>query len=325
MPALVAPDFWQKRGLASALLAPAGLAYGMAGVLRRAFATPYRASVPVLCVGNLVAGGAGKTPVALSLAERFSRRGIGAHFLTRGYGGSLAGPIAVDLKRHSAAEVGDEALLLAQSAPTWIARDRAKGAAAATAAGAELLLLDDGFQNPSLAKDLSLLVVDGAYGFGNRRLIPAGPLREPIRWGLARAEAAILIGEDEAGIAVLLKNRLPLLRARIAPMETRWTGRPIVAFAGIGRPAKFFDLLRQSGAELVAQHPFPDHHPYRSAELDALAAEAGAAGAALVTTAKDRVRLPVGWRDRVEVLDIAVEWEDEAALDALLEKVLRHG
>ncbi len=322
---LAAPDFWQSRGIASTLLAPLGLAYGAAGTLRRALTRPYRASVPVICVGNLVAGGAGKTPVALSLADRLSQKGISVHFLTRGYGGSLAGPIAVDPKRHGAAEVGDEALLLAHSAPTWVARDRVKGAGAATRDGAELLLLDDGFQNPGLRKDLSILVVDGTYRFGNGRLIPAGPLRESVRSGLARAQAAVLMGEDEAGIGKTLAAHLPLLRARIVAESASLSGKPLVAFAGIGRPDKFFDLLQRSGAELIARRPFPDHHPYRAAELDALAAEAGAAGATLMTTAKDRVRLPIGWRDRVEVLEIAVEWDDQAALDALVAGVLPHG
>lgn len=322
---LTAPEFWESRGPASTLLLPLAFLFGAAGTMRRAFARPFRAPVPVLCVGNLVAGGAGKTPVALALAHRLAGSGEAVHFITRGYGGSLAGPVAVDPKRHSAAEVGDEALLLSRAAPTWLARDRVKAAEAAVTAGASLLLLDDGFQNPALQKDLSLLVVDGTYGFGNGRVIPAGPLRERVGSGLARAQAAVLMGEDEARLAPLLESRLPLLRARVVPVEMRWRGRPVLAFAGIGRPAKFFDLLQRSGAELVARRSFPDHHPYRAAELEALGAEAAAAGATLVTTAKDRVRLPIGWRDRVEVLDIAVEWEDEPTLDALLEKVLRHG
>jgi tetraacyldisaccharide 4'-kinase len=280
--------------------------------------------VPVLCVGNLVAGGAGKTPVVLSLAARLGARGRAVHILSRGYGGSLAGPVRVDPARHSAAEVGDEPLLLAQAAPTWVARDRARGGRAAAEAGAALLLLDDGLQNPGIAKDLSLLVVDGGYGFGNGRVLPAGPLRESLAAGLARADAVVLMGDDRAGVGALLGAK-PVLRARlVAERAGQFAGRPVVAFAGIGRNAKFFDTLAGTGARLVARHGFPDHHRYRAAELDRLGAEAEAAGALLVTTAKDAARLAPAWRARVAVLHVAVAWQDEAMLDALLARIA-HG
>src|SRR4051794_25897925 len=194
-----APEFWHEPpGLAAGLLAPAGAAWDLAARLRRAAARPYRAPLPVLCVGNLVAGGSGKTPVALSLARLFTDRGIAVHVVTRGYRGKLRGPVQVDPARHDADAVGDEALLLAAVAPCWVAKDRAPGIAAAVKAGAQAILLDDGFQNPSVAKDLSLVVVDAEYGFGNGRVMPAGPLREPVAAGAAPAGAGGVVGGGPA-------------------------------------------------------------------------------------------------------------------------------
>ncbi|MGO8920811.1 MAG: tetraacyldisaccharide 4'-kinase [Stellaceae bacterium] len=318
MPAPPTPEFWARRGPVSSLLQPLAWGYAMGAAARQRWTRPWQAPVPVICIGNLVAGGAGKTPVALSLARRLQARGRQVHILSRGYGGSLAGPVAVDPTRHGAAEVGDEPLLLAEAAPCWVARDRVAGAQAAIAAGAKLLLLDDGLQNPRLAKTLSLLVVDGGYGFGNRRVLPAGPLRERLASGLARADAVVLMGEDTAGITPLLAGKT-VLRARLAAENGGdVAGRALVAFAGIGRPEKFFASLAAAGGTLVARHGFADHHRYRESELKRLQAEA--AGALLVTTAKDRVRLPAPWRARVSVLEVRVAWEDAAALDALLER-----
>ncbi|HZT52335.1 MAG TPA: tetraacyldisaccharide 4'-kinase [Stellaceae bacterium] len=312
-----APEFWARDGIAAHLLQPLAWAYEAAGAARRALARPWRAPVPVICVGNLVAGGAGKTPVALSLAHRLAARALRPHLLSRGYGGRLPGPVRVDPATHDAAAVGDEPLLLARAAPTWIARDRAAGAQAAVAAGAGVIVMDDGFQNPALAKDLSLLVVDGDYGFGNRRVMPAGPLREPVAAALARADAAVLMGEDRCGMAAALAG-LPLLRARLIPAAPAALDGPVVAFAGIARPEKFFASVAAAGMRLVARHGFADHRAYRERELARLAAEAAALGARLVTTAKDAVRLPPAWRARVAVLEVEVLWQDEAPLDRLL-------
>jgi tetraacyldisaccharide 4'-kinase len=318
MPRLPTPEFWARPGLVPDLLQPLAWAYAAAGGLRRAWTQPWRAPVPVICVGNLVAGGAGKTPVAIALARHLQAKGRAVHLLSRGYGGSLAGPVAVDRVRHDAGQVGDEALLLAAAAPAWIARDRPAGARAAIAAGAQCLLLDDGLQNPTLAKDLSLLVIDGAYGLGNGRVLPAGPLREPLDGGLARADAVVLMGEDRVGVTALLAGK-SVLRARLAPENAAaFAGRAVVAFAGIGRPAKFFATLDRIGAQIVARHAFADHHPYRAAELQRLLAEAQAAHAALVTTAKDAARLPAEWRAHVEVLRVTAEFDDAASLDRLV-------
>jgi tetraacyldisaccharide 4'-kinase len=318
-----APEFWHEPpGLAAGLLAPAGAAWDLAARLRRAVARPYRAPVPVLCVGNLVAGGSGKTPVALSLARLFTDRGIAVHVVSRGYRGKAAGPVQVDPARHDADAVGDEALLLAAVAPCWVAKDRAPGIAAAVKAGAQAILLDDGFQNPSVAKDLSLVVVDAEYGFGNGRVMPAGPLREPVAAGLARADAVVLIG-DAPTPSELSGASCPVLRAAVEPVNgERFRNARLVAFAGIGRPEKFFAMLRRLGGQLVATHAFGDHHPYRGKDIAELRETAARGNAQLLTTAKDWVRLHPGLRAGIEVLDIEVRWRDPAMLHRVLDPFL---
>jgi tetraacyldisaccharide 4'-kinase len=306
----------------STLLLPAACLSAAGGALRQRTARPWRAPIPVICVGNLVAGGAGKTPVAASLARMLAERGAAPHILGRGYGGSLAGPVRVDPARHVAAEVGDEPLLLARTAPVWVARDRVAGARAAAASGAGVLILDDGFQNPALAKDLSLVVVDGGYGFGNGRVMPAGPLREAVETGLARADALVLIGPDASGAPSPARS-IQILEASLEPVEgSRFAGARVVAFAGIGRPEKFFATLERAGAVVAHRRAFPDHYSYEEAELAALKDAASRAGARLVTTEKDAVRLPPAWRDRVETLAVAAQWRDPGALLHLLGRVV---
>jgi tetraacyldisaccharide 4'-kinase len=316
-----APGFWDRPpGLAAALLTPAAWLWTAVG-RRQMRQAGWTAPVPVICVGNLTAGGAGKTPVTLALQLWLQQRGIAAHVLSRGYGGTEAGPLAVDPTRHRAGQVGDEPLLLAAAGPTWVARDRRQGAQAAVAAGAQALLLDDGFQSPALVKSLSLLVVDGGVGFGNGRVIPAGPLREPVAGGLARAGGVILIGEDRTGVMRHLPTTMPQLQARLRPdpaMADRLRGRAILGFAGIGRPQKFFDSLTECGAILCESVSFADHHPYTETEVTALLDRAKALNAVPVTTAKDSVRLPPALRDQVTVLPVSLAWADPAALSALL-------
>ncbi len=326
-----APDFWSpgKRSsplsfLLAPLLVPLGWAYGAGVRLRLALVHPARASLPVVCVGNLVAGGAGKTPVALALGEWFQAHGRNPHFLNRGYGGSLPGPVRVNNERHHCRDTGDEALLLSRTAPAWVSTDRPAGAQSAALAGADMVIMDDGFQNPSLAKDLSLLVMDGDYGIGNGRLIPAGPLRETLEDALSRADAVVVLGEDRSGIGAAIEKagiRIPVLGARLVPANgdgAEWQGRKVLAFAGIGRPEKFFDSLREAGAEIVAAHAFPDHYPYGEDEAEALMEAAQTVGAQAVTTAKDAERLEVDMQERVGVFKVRVQWQDEAALARLL-------
>jgi tetraacyldisaccharide 4'-kinase len=316
-----APDFWRHDGLLARLLSPLGGAYHLAGVLRRAATRPWQAPLPVICVGNLVAGGAGKTPVALSLLEILRARGLKPAALTRGYGGAAVGPLRVVPGAHDAAAVGDEALLLAAAAPTWVARDRVAGAKAAAADGAQVIVMDDGFQNPALKKDLSLLVVDAAYGLGNGRVMPAGPLREMPAGGFARADAVVVVGERYIGETEknLIGDR-PVLRARLQPKDTSLQGKRVFAFAGIGHPEKFFETLLGLGAELAGTESFPDHQPYTATTLARLRSAAQAAGAQLVTTAKDAARLGADAPD-IAVLDVDLAWDDKEALLRLLERL----
>jgi tetraacyldisaccharide 4'-kinase len=300
--------------------------FGAAARLRRYAATPWKAPVPVICVGNLTVGGAGKTPTVLAIADRLQAAGVRVACLSRGYGGSNRGPLEVDLQRHTAGEVGDEPLLLARAAPTWISRDRKDGAQVAIAEGIDVLILDDGLQNPSLRYDIVLVVVDAAYGFGNRRLLPAGPLREPVATGLARATAIVLIGEDPHDLASELKRSAPVLRARLVADDAALSlkGRRVLAFAGIGRPEKFFDTLRELGADIVHRTAFADHHPYTPDEAMALIEDAQRHNAIPVTTTKDFVRLPNGSQRMVTPVGVSLRFDDPGALDRILEPA-RHG
>jgi tetraacyldisaccharide 4'-kinase len=322
-----APQFWDRpAGLAAGLLLPLGAMWDAAGRLHRRLARPYRAPVPVVCIGNLMLGGAGKTPVALALGAWLRERGRRPHIVGRGYHGHQAGPILVDPSRHTAAAVGDEALLLGRSLPCWVARDRAAGIRAAAAAGAEMVLVDDGFQNPAFAKTLSLLVVDAAYRFGNGHVFPGGPLRERLASGLARADAVVLVrgsGAPEYGKALHALGDRPVVTAEVIPIGGgRFAGARLVAFAGIGRPAKFFATLRGLGADLIETCAFPDHHPFRVREIRALRHAADRARSRLVTTAKDIVRVPSAERHGIEVLDIEIRWSEPERLVRLMTPIL---
>ncbi len=320
-----APAFWDREGAAlSILLAPLGAGFALVGRLRRSRAVAWRAPVPVICVGNLVAGGAGKTPVALSVGGRLAARGLEYCYLTRGYGGSLSGPIRVNPATHDAGQVGDEPLLLAGAAPCWVARDRAAGARQAAAAGARAIVMDDGHQNPALIKDFSLVVIDGETGFGNGRVIPAGPLREPVAQGLARADAVAILGADRAGVARSIPDGVPVLYATLEPTpgSRDLAGATVFAFAGIGRPAKFFATLEAMGCELAGRREFPDHHPYSATESRAILDAAAALDAVPVTTEKDAVRLAPEFRQQVKTVAVEVVWRDPEMLEKLLDEVL---
>lgn len=288
------PSWWHGTSpadrLKAALLSPAGWLYGAVAQGRFALAKPYRSPLPVICVGNFTVGGAGKTPLALALAEITRALGHQPAFLTRGYGGSLAGPHKVDAERDSAAEVGDEALLLARAAPTILARVRPDGAKAIEALGASLIIMDDGFQNPSLEKDVAIVAIDAGAGLGNGLVFPAGPLRAPLGPQRKRAALAVLIGE---GGAEFEAGDLPVVKARLCPSsDAEWLrGQRVVAFSGIGRPGKFFATLRECGAELALAQAFPDHHAFANIEALALMAKAADLDAMLVTTEKDWVRI----------------------------------
>ena len=324
-----APAFWWRPprhpGLLPRLLAPLGWLYA-AGTARRLRRPGYRPRVPVICVGNLTAGGAGKTPTVIALVERLATRGHKVHVVSRGYGGRLQGPVRVQETRHSAGDVGDEPLLLSAFAPVWVARDRAAGVRAAEAAGAEVILLDDGFQSPAVKPSLALVVVDAARGFGNARCIPAGPLREPVATGLSRADLVLTIGAPSAQAqfdATWGPLELPRLRGQLQPLQMGmgWKDEPVLAFAGIADPSRFFSTLRAEGANLIRGEALGDHELLSETLLRRLEAEAAAAGAQLVTTEKDAARLPPHWRTKVLTLVVRLKVEDWSPLEAHLDRL----
>lgn len=330
-----APAFWWRPpSLASALLAPIGWIYG--AVTARRMARPgTRAGVPVICVGNFVAGGAGKTPTAIAIAGHLSADGRRPVFLSRGYGGTLVGPIRVDPAVHRAQDCGDEPLLLARAAPTVVARDRLAGARLAATLG-DVIVMDDGLQNPTLHKDLTIAVVDGESGVGNGLCFPAGPLRAPLLEQLSHVDVVIVIGPGQAGDAVARRagevgrrgRPARVLRATLSPDPVaagRLSGRAVLAFAGIGRPEKFWRTLELIGSRLAARRPFPDHHPYTRAEIDSLLDEARRQGLTLVTTEKDWVRvvrvIAPDAAPAIAVLPVSLACQDEAGWTALMARI----
>jgi tetraacyldisaccharide 4'-kinase len=312
-----------------ALLTPLSWIWAAVTARRIARAQPVDPGAPVICVGNVTVGGAGKTPVVREIARRLAERGVAVHLLSRGYGGKLEGPVQVQ-PSHTAAEVGDEPLMLARDAPIWVSRDRAAGATAAARAGAEAIVMDDGHQNPSVKKTLSLVVVDGEtrgeeWPFGDGLVFPAGPMREPLKAGLARADTVVLLlpadlaAPDPELLATLAPT--PVLTAHLEPAAPPPEG-PLVGFAGVGKPWKVERALKAAGADLADFAPFPDHFAYDEATLQRLAERAAQFGAGLITTEKDWVRLPPAWRERVTGWPVRARFDDEAALDALLAKVV---
>ena len=312
---------WQAR-----LLAP------LAGLYARATASRVArggavVGVPVICVGNINAGGTGKTPTVMAILQMLAAEGRNPHVISRGYGGKFRVCTRVDVRAHTADQVGDEPLLLASLAPTWIGADREESALKAIAEGADCLVMDDGFQSPALAKDLSIVVIDAHSGFGNAQVIPAGPLREPVAAGLARADLVLTVGAEHAqrgfyetwGQVI----SVPRIQGALVPLETgmRWSGLRALAFAGIGRPKKFFDTLAEQGAEVVATHALDDHQTLGTAMIARLEREALQLGAQMVTTEKDAVRLPPNFRNKVLVLPVRLRIDDESVLRGALSRL----
>ncbi len=328
------PSWWYERSsLWPALLAPAGLVWNAVTRARWAFAKPYRSSLPVICIGNFTAGGAGKTPAALAVAHILGKAGERPIFLTRGYGGCIHGPHLVNPSHDTPHLVGDEPLLLAREAPTIVAADRAEGARLAERQDASVIIMDDGFQNPGLAKAASLIVIDGALGLGNEHVIPAGPLRASLGFQLTMADGFILVGDGDADArvqALAQKASLPVLTSRIvADTDSGWLkNKSLVAFAGIGRPDKFFRTLEELGGRLMEAIPYPDHHAFTQGDAENLLRLASDHGAQLVTTQKDFVRIEGGadlqkLKQDTQALPVRLQFRDKKAAKEIISRLIR--
>ncbi len=326
------PFWWQKPGLAAFFLAPLSWIYSWITGRRMALKSRYVSSVPVLCVGNFVAGGAGKTPTAIAIARGAEKQGHKPGFLSRGYGGRIGRATIVDLTKHNSHDVGDEPPLLANCYPTVVSPDRTKGAQLLEQQGIDFIIMDDGFQNPSLHKDYSIVVVDSARGVGNGFAMPAGPLRVALGTQLARADAVLVIGQQSGADGVIraaAKRAKPVYQAFVKIVNSRkWKGKKVLAFAGIADPEKFFSSLREAGADIVEARSFGDHHPFTKEEADDILFFAKRTGLEIVTTSKDAARLNGLGRVQTElsgkasILKIELKFESERILAAIIENTI---
>lgn len=320
IPSMPTPAFWSSPNTTAKMLRPVAALYRWMARRYTARITPHKIDIPVICVGNLVVGGAGKTPMTIWLAKQLQAMGKNPHFISRGYKGRYEGTVQVDASIHTVEDVGDEPLLLARTAPCWVSRDRVYAAIAAMHSGADCVIMDDGLQNPFLAKNFSLLMVSGGYGFGNGYMLPAGPLREPIASGMAKANAVVLMGQDARKSLDHVPENLPIFRATLSPSEHNpdIRNKTLVAFSGIAQPKNFFDLIEVLGGDMAAREAFPDHHIFSETDLIHLRELAKLHNAELITTEKDAVRLPADMREQVLVISIETQVREAEDLLALL-------
>lgn len=323
-----APLFWKKKHSVYRLLfSPLAFLYQFISSQRERFLTPIKIKIPVICVGNIALGGTGKTPVTMMIAVALKAQGFNVHILSRGYGGKLKGPLLVNTTYHTAQEVGDEPLLLAQTAPTWISKNKVEGAKAATQAGAEILLLDDGLQNPSLHKDFNIIVVNGEYGLGNQCVFPAGPLRETVENAVRKANVIIIMGKDTHSLEKKWQGTCPILHGHLNPhMDDiqALKNHPIYTFAGIGYPEKFFAMQRNYGLHVIAEKAFPDHYSFKLSDLKKLQDQANHFKAHLVTTEKDYLRLPYKMRQKIKMIRAHAVIQEKHLLLNLIDNVISH-
>lgn len=321
---MLAPPHWASRSMImSWILLPISWLYRVLILLRIAFVSPKQISVPLICVGNNTVGGAGKTPTTIALCEWLKKMGKTPHVISRGYKGQYNRPmLRVDPNIHTAVEVGDEPLLIARHAPCWVAKRRIYAANAAIEAGADIIIMDDGLQNPSLVKDCTIMVVDGSFGFGNRFMLPAGPCREPVSLSIRKSEIVLIIGaETNSSIRRVLGNKHPIFNAILTPSkDVNLVGKSVHPFAGIAHPDKFFDTVTALGGKITLESRFADHHYYTQQDLDRLEREASAHNAQLVTTEKDYVRLPESFKEQVIPIPVTLDLQNKVEFMALLEK-----
>ena len=326
-----APKFWYKSlTLISLTLLPVTLLYYLLTKINQMIKSPYKSKVPVICIGNLTVGGTGKTPTTIVLVERLVSMGYKPHIISRGYKGTELGPLRVDTKIHTVTQVGDEPLILATFAPTWVSKNKSNGIKVAVKEGADVIVLDDGLQNPSIYKDFSIITVDAKIGFGNGFLLPAGPLREPINSRLKNTNFLLSIGsvKDQNKFISQYKHRLNKakhIQAEIVPIETgmNWKGLRVLAFAGIGNPEKFFTSLHNLGATIVATKSLDDHQVFNKKILSRLEIEATQLNAQLVTTEKDAIRLPQEFRTNILSLPVRLKMKDWAQLESAINILLK--
>ena len=322
------PKFWHtpKPSLLAYALYPVALLYQKLYHHRVRTTKATRGNVPVLCIGNVSAGGAGKTPICIEMAKHLMVNGKKVVFLSRGYKGDLTGPVQVNPAKHTYRDVGDEPLLLAGVAPTIIAKKRDKGLALAAYLGADIVIMDDGMQNPTVYKDRSILVIDGKVGIGNGLTLPSGPLREPLAEALSRVHGVVIMGDDKHNVMDTILKIAPHMPVTFADLEAHCNGiyenQSVVAFAGIGRPSKFFETVHTLGYDTVQKIPYPDHHPYGESDIKSLRKLSTKHNAKLITTAKDKTRLPTEFHNEIYVVDIQVKWRMATAPKSLLGNLL---